>query len=81
MYACVCGYNLKRLAITNDTSRCEINTVTQSAELDRQTEGAAQQTDRQSSRQTERQTDGQRDRQRDPQWVAVRHINVSGTSI
>lgn len=45
----VCGYNLKRLAITNDTSRCEINTVTQSAELDRQTDrqrGENQQTER-----------------------------------
>lgn len=73
---CVCGYNLKRLAITNDTSRCEINTVTQSAELDRQTDGAEQQTDRQSSRQTDRQTDTHTERE--PQWVAVRHINVSG---
>lgn len=74
----VCVYNLKRLAITNDTSRCEINTVTQSAELDRQTEGAEQQTERRTERQTNKAVDRRTHIQREPQWVAVRHINVSG---
>lgn len=43
-----CMYNLKQLAITNDTSRCEINTVTQA---DRQ-EGAEDE-DEGSGRQTD----------------------------
>lgn len=79
---CVCEYNLKRLAITNDTSRCEINTVTQSAELDKATD---RQRDWETGRQTDRRTDsgaGQTDRQAGRQtWSGrprERHINVSG---
>lgn len=75
---CVCEYNLKRLAITNDTSRCEINTVTQSAELDKATD---RQRDRETGRQTDRRTDsgaGQTDmqagRQADMEWAAEREI-------